>query len=67
MTTQITSSKFIDTPSGILKVVLRKMSHTNQGSFPAEKSYLKIQLKSHVKRSDVLGYTGSMIPEEHST
>jgi len=32
------------------------MSHTTQGAFPAEQLYLKLAIKSHVKRTSVLGY-----------
>lgn len=44
------------------------MSHTSQGEFPAEQLYLKLAIKSHVKRINVLGYQDEkLIPEEHKT
>lgn len=49
--TKVYTSKFIDTPSGVLNVVLRKMSHNNPSFKQKENSYIKIELKSRISRN----------------
>ena len=67
------NSKFIDTPSGLLNLNIRRFSHTST-QFPHDRAYLKLEIMSRVKRDNVLAYnmtaeggTGSMIKEAYQT
>jgi hypothetical protein len=56
VTTRVQSSKFIDMPSGLLTVVLRKLSHTST-NFQAGNYFMTVELKSAVPRNRVAAYS----------
>lgn len=56
VTTRVQSSKFIDMPSGLLTVILKKLSHTS-ANFQAANFYMTVELKSAVPRNRVAAYS----------
>lgn len=67
ISTRLQSSKFIDTPSGILNVVLRQMTHTSDGEFPADKYFISVKIQSKVSRDKVLNFTQANIKESYDS
>lgn len=61
--TRLSSSKFIDTPSGQLNVVVKKMSH-NSGNFNLE-NYIQLELKSRVDKSRI--NTNQIVTDAYKT
>jgi hypothetical protein len=64
---RIQSSRFIDTPSGILDVALRKVGQTSS-HFDAKNYFVRLELKSVVPRDKISAYkqTG-LIKETYDT
>ncbi len=69
VTTRVVSSKFIDTPSGLLNLALKKFTHTNLNNFQYEHCYLKVELHSRVARERLSAYSGQtgVIKESYET
>lgn len=52
---KVQTSKFIDTPSGVLNVVLRRLVHNNPNfDQKATSSIVQLQLKSRISRESLL-------------
>lgn len=67
ITGRIQSSRFIDTPSGLLNVALRKVGSTSS-NFDAKNYFVRIELKSFVSRDKIPAYKQTdLIRESYDT